>query len=217
MDFKQARFNMIEQQIRTWEVLDQDVLDLLNEIHREEFIPDAYKNLALADTSIPIGHDQTTMAPKFEARILQSLDVKPDESVLEIGTGCGYLTALLASSARQVKSVDIFPDFIDAASKIIAKTKLTNIDLESCDAYSLLEKPERYDIAVFTASLATMDERFISLLNDHGRLFVIVGESPAMEARLYTKQNESSWSYESLFETDLPALIGAKQKDAFEF
>lgn len=217
MDFKQARFNMIEQQIRTWEVLDQDVLDLLNEIHREEFIPDSYKNLALADTSIPIGHDQTTMAPKLEARILQSLDVDPDESVLEIGTGCGYFTALLASSARHIKSVDIFPDFIDAANEKIAKTKLTNIELESCDAYSLLEKTERYDVAVFTASLPKMDERFLSLLNDHGRLFVIVGESPAMEARLYTKQNESSWSYESLFETDLPALIGANQKDVFEF
>ena len=217
MDFKQARFNMIEQQIRTWEVLDQDVLDLLNEIHREEFIPDAYKNLALADTSIPIGHDQTTMAPKFEARILQSLDVESDESVLEIGTGCGYFTALLASSTRQVKSVDIFPDFIEAASEKIAKTKLTNIELESCDAYTLLEKSERYDIVVFTASLSSMDERFLTLLNDNGRLFVIVGDSPAMEARLYRKQNETSWSYECLFETDLPALIGAKQKDEFEF
>ncbi len=217
MDFKQARFNMIEQQIRTWEVLDQDVLDLLSEIHREEFIPDSYKNLALADTSIPIGHDQTTMAPKFEARILQSLDVESDESVLEIGTGCGYFTALLASSAKQVKSVDIFPDFIEAASGKIAKTKFTNIELESCDAYSLLEKSDRYDIVVFTASLPSMDERFINLLNDHGRLFVIVGESPAMEARLYTKQNETSFSYECLFETDLPSLIGAKQKDEFEF
>jgi len=217
MDFKQARFNMIEQQIRTWEVLDQDVLDILNEIHREEFIPDAYKNLALADTSIPIGHDQTTMAPKFEARILQSLDIEPDKSVLEIGTGCGYFTALLASSAKQVKSVDIFPDFIESASKKIEKTKLTNIELESCDAYTLLEKSDRYDSVVFTASLPAMDERFLNLLNDNGRLFVIVGESPAMEARLYTKQNETSWSYECLFETDLPSLIGAKQKDEFEF
>jgi protein-L-isoaspartate(D-aspartate) O-methyltransferase len=217
MDFKQARFNMIEQQIRTWEVLDQDVLDLLNEIHREEFIPESYQNLALADTSIPIGHDQTTMAPKFEARILQSLDVNPDESVLEIGTGCAYFTALLASSARQIKSIDIFPDFIDSARAKIAKTKLTNIELESSDAYSLLEKPERYDVVVFTASLPIMDERFLDLLNEHGRLFAIVGESPAMEARLYTKQNDSSCSYESVFETDLPALIGATQKDEFEF
>ena len=117
MDFKQARFNMIEQQIRTWEVLDQDVLDLLNEIHREEFIPESYENLALADTSIPIGHDQTTMAPKFEARILQSLDVKPDESILEIGTGCAYFTALLASSAKQIKSVIFFLILLTALEK----------------------------------------------------------------------------------------------------
>ncbi|GJM05387.1 MAG: protein-L-isoaspartate O-methyltransferase [marine bacterium B5-7] len=217
MDFKQARFNMIEQQIRTWEVLDQDVLDLLNEIHREEFVPESYQNLAFADTSIPIGHGQTTMAPKFEARILQSLDVEPNESVLEIGTGCGYFTALLASSAKHIKSVDIFPDFIDTAREKIAKTKLTNIELENCDAYSLLEKTELYNVIVFTASLPSMDERFLNLLNDNGRLFIIVGESPAMEARLYTKQNKTSWSYDSLFETDLPALIGAKQKDEFEF
>ena len=217
MDFKQARFNMIEQQIRTWEVLDLDVLDLLNEIHREEFIPESYQNLALADTSVPIGHEQITMAPKFEARILQSLDINPGESVLEIGTGCAYFTALLASSARQIKSIDIFPDFIDSAREKIAKTKLTNIELESSDAYSLLEKPERYDVVVFTASLPSMDERFLDLLNEHGRLFAIVGESPAMEARLYAKQNDSSCSYESVFETDLPALIGATQKDEFEF
>lgn len=217
MDFKQARFNMIEQQIRTWEVLDQEVLDLLNEIHREEFIPESYQNLALADTAIPIGHGQTTMAPKFEARILQSLDIKPDESVLEIGTGCGYFTALLASSAKQVKSIDIFPDFIDAAREKLAKTGLTNIELESSDAFTLLDNQERYDVLVFTASLPTMDERFLSLLNDQGRLFVIIGDSSAMEARLYTKQNDSSWSYESLFETVLPVLIGAQQKDAFEF
>ena len=217
MNFKQARFNMIEQQVRTWEVLDQNVLDLLNEIHREEFIPESYKNLALADTSIPIGHGQSTMAPKLEARILQSLDITPNDLILEIGTGCGYFTALLARSAKKIKSVDLFPDFINAANKKMSKTKLINVDLESCDAYILLERAERYDIVVFTASLPTMHEKFLNLLNENGRLFVIVGESPSMEARLYTKENKSSSSYESLFETDLLTLIGAKQKNEFEF
>jgi protein-L-isoaspartate(D-aspartate) O-methyltransferase len=217
MNFKEARFNMIEQQIRTWEVLDQNVLDLLNEIHREEFIPEAYRNLALADTSIPIGHGQTTMAPKLEARILQSLGVSPSDSILEVGTGCGYFTALLGHSAKKIKSIDFFPDFINAANQKISKTKLTNVELEYCDAYSLLKKTERYDIVVFSASLPTMHENFLNLLNEDGRLFVVIGESPSMEARLYTKENKSSSSYESLFETDLLTLIGAKQKNEFEF
>lgn len=217
MDIELARLNMIEQQIRTWEVLDPNVLELLNEVHRETFIPDDYSDLSFADMRIPIGHEQTTMTPKVEARLLQSLSIKPDNSVLEIGTGCGYLTALLASSAGSVKSVDLFSDFIDTAKTKLAKTNLNNIELVCCDAYSLLDDSSKYDLIVFTASLPSMDDRFLKLLNDNGRLFSIIGESPAMEARVYTKKDDSSCSYESLFETDLPALIGAKQKDKFEF
>ena len=217
MDIEQARLNMIEQQIRPWEVLNQDILDLLNEIQREEFIPDSYANLSFADTRIPIGHEQTTMTPKVEARLLQSLAIKSYETVLEIGTGCAYLTALLAKSAKAVNSIDIFPDFIDTAQSKINKTGLNNVKLESCDAYSLLDRTEKYDIVVITASLPTLDERFIELLNEGGRLFAIIGESPAMEACIITKQNNASWSKESLFETDLPALIGAEKKETFEF
>lgn len=217
MDIEQARLNMIEQQIRTWEVLDQDVLDLLNEIHREEFIPESYRDLAFADIRIPLGHEQTTMTPKVEARLLQSLQIDSGQSVLEIGTGCGYLTTLMAKSAKAVKSIDIFPDFIDSAKSKIEKTDLNNIELESTDAYALLDQSSKYDIIVFTASLPIMDDRFLKLLNNGGRMFVIVGESPAMEARIITKQDESSHSHESLFETDLPALIGSKQKETFEF
>ena len=217
MDLQQARLNMIEQQIRPWEVLDQNVLNLLNEMYREDFIPDAYQDLCFADTRLPIGHEQTTMTPKVEARLLQSLTIKPEDSVLEIGTGCGYLTALLAKSAKHVKSIDIFPDFIDSTKAKIAKTKLTNIELENCDAYSIFEQSAKYDVIVFTASLPTMDDRFLNLLNDGGRLFVIIGESPVMEACVFTRQADSSWSQESLFETDLPALIGAEHKETFKF
>ncbi len=217
MDIEQARLNMIEQQIRTWEVLDMDVLDLLNEIHREDFVPDTYQDLAFADTHIPIGHDQTTMTPKVEARLLQSIAVNPDETVLEVGTGCGYLTTLLAKSAKHVKSVDIYPDFITAANDRIIKTDLTNIELECMDAYSLVDQTEKYDVIVLTASIPAMDERFINLLNDGGRMFAIIGESPAMEACVVTKQNESDYSVESIFETDSPALIGSEQKETFEF
>ena len=217
MDLQQARLNMIEQQIRPWEVLDQNVLNLLNEIYREEFIPDAYQDLCFADTRLPIGHEQTTMTPKIEARVLQSLTINPEDSVLEIGTGCGYLTALLAKSAKHVRSIDIFPDFIDSVKAKIAKTELTNIELENCDAYSIFEQSAKYDVIVLTASLPTMDDRFLNLLNDGGRLFVIIGESPVMEACVFTRQSDSSWSQESIFETDLPALIGAEHKETFKF
>lgn len=217
MDIEQARLNMIEQQIRTWEVLDMDVLDLLNEIHREEFIPDDYKDLSFADMRIPIGHEQTTMTPKVEARLLQSLALKPDETVLEIGTGCGYLTSLLAKSAKHVKSIDIYPDFIVSANDKIIKTGLSNVELESADAYSLFDQTAKYDVIVLTASLPKMDERFLNLLNDGGKMFAIIGEPPAMEASVFTKQNDSNYTKESLFETDLPALIGSEQKETFEF
>jgi len=217
MDIELARSNMIEQQIRAWDVLDLDVLDLLNEVHREEFIPDDYKDLAFADTRIPIGHGQTTLTPKVEARLLQSLKLNNDESVLEIGTGCGHLTALLAKSAKQVKSIDIYPDFITSANDKIVGANFNNIELESVDAYDLLDRSEKFDVIVFTASLPKMDERFLNLLNDNGRIFAVIGESPAMEACVLTKQNESDYSKESIFEIDLPALIGSKQKEVFEF
>jgi protein-L-isoaspartate(D-aspartate) O-methyltransferase len=217
MDIELARSNMIEQQIRTWDVLDMNVLELLNEIHREEFIPDSYHDLAFADTRIPLGHEQSTMTPKVEARLLQAITVQADEAVLEIGTGCGYLTALLAKSAKHVRSIDIFPDFIKSANDNIIKTGLVNIELECADAYALFDKNEKYDVLVLTASIPKMDERFLNLLNDGGRMFVIIGESPAMEACVLTKQNDSDYSKESFFEIDLPALIGSEQKDTFEF
>ena len=216
MDIEQARFNMIEQQIRTWDVLDLAVLDLLNEIHREEFIPDSFHELSFADTSIPIGHDQITMTPKIEARLLQALALKTDETVLEIGTGCGYVTTLLAKSAKHVKSIDIFPDFIKTAKEKISKIGLSNIELENMDAYTLFDQAEKYDVLVLTASLPKMDERFLNLLNDGGRMFAIIGESPAMEACVLTKENDS-YTTESLFETDLPALIGSEIKETFKF
>lgn len=217
MDIEQARFNMIEQQIRTWDVLNMDVLDLLKEIHREEFIPDAYHELSFADTHIPLGHEQTTMTPKVEARLLQAIALKTNETVLEIGTGCGYLTALLAKSAKHVRSIDIFPDFIKATNDNIINTGLVNIELENVDVYSLFEQSEKYDVLVLTASLPKMDKRFLNLLNDGGRMFAIIGESPAMEACVLTKQDDSNYTIKSLFEIDLPALIGAETKEPFQF
>lgn len=217
MDIELARSNMIEQQIRTWDVLDTSILQLLDELHREDFISDDYRKLAFTDMRIPIGHEQTTMMPKVEARLLQSLRLTSEQSVLEVGTGCGYLTALLAKKAKHVKSIDIYPDFITTAAEKLAKTGLTNVELDNVNVYDLLEKSERYDVVVLTASLPAIDERFMNLLNENGRMFAIVGESPAMEACILTKQGDAYLKQESIFETDLPALIGTPKKETFEF
>ena len=217
MDIEQARSNMIEQQIRTWDVLDMGILGLLNEIHREDFIPDEYRELAFVDMRIPIGHEQITMTPKVEARLLQSLKLTSCDTVLEVGTGCGYLTALMAKTAKHVKSIDIYPDFISSATDKLEKTGLSNIELESADVYDLLDKADKYDVLVLTASLPEFDERFLNLLNDNGKVFAIIGESPAMEACILTKQGDACSKQESIFETDLPALIGTPQKEGFEF
>lgn len=217
MNIEQARFNMIEQQIRTWEVLDQDVLDLLNEIHREDYVPESFKGLAFADIRIPMEHQQSMMMPKEEARLLQSLNLNGEESVLEIGTGSGYLTALIARRCKTLKSIDIHQDFFESASIKLERSGIENIELSTCDALDLLASSNKYDVVVLTASLPKMDERFLNLVNDNGKLFAVIGESPVMEACLFAKQNGDSWAKESLFETDLPVMIGAENKDTFEF
>lgn len=217
MDFEKARVNMIEQQIRPWEVLDQDVLDLLASLHREDFVPEVYRRVALADVSIPIGHGEITMTPKSEARLLQSLLLEPGDRVLEIGTGCGYLTALLAKSVHEVISVDIYPDFTDRARSKLAQHGISNVRLETGDAIQGLPMMAPYDAIAVTGSVPVLTGDFQSQLAPGGRLFVIVGTSPVMEALLITRVGEQEWTSENLFETDLPALIGAPQKDIFTF
>jgi protein-L-isoaspartate(D-aspartate) O-methyltransferase len=217
MNFELARENMIEQQIRTWEVLDQQVLDLLAEIHREDFIPDVYKDLALSDTRIPLEHDQVTMMPKEEARIIQSLNLTSEENVLEIGTGCGYMTALLARRSAHVHSIDIFPSFTDSARTKLLAYGLDNVSLYSGDG--LLGRPDSapYDVIVLTGSLPDVNDTLLQQLIIGGRLFAITGESPVMDATLITKLGEKDLSREIIFETDLPALIGGEPVPVFEF
>ena len=217
MDIEQARFNMIEQQIRTWEVLDQSVLDLLNEVHREVFVPDSYKELAFADIRIPLDHNQTMMSPKVEARILQTLALKESDIVLEVGTGSGYLTALMAKQANHVTSVDYYADFIETSNTKLLQHGFTNIELVNNDVYQMLDSDEQYDVLVLTGSLPMMDKRFLDLVKTQGRMLVLIGESPVMEACLITKHDNDSWSHESLFESDLPALIGAVEQEQFQF
>ena len=215
MNLDQARLNMIEQQIRPWEVLDQRVLDLLNTVPREEFVPEAYRMLAYTDMSIPLGDGQVMMPPRVEARIVQSLNLQEDETVLEIGTGSGYVTALLASLARQVISVDINPDMIRQASDKLAAHGITNVTLETGDGARGWNAHAPYDVIVVTGSLPILPPTFKQALKVGGRLLAIVGDSPAMEVLLITRIGEMEWAEEALFETDLPALINAPQPERF--
>ena len=215
MNMEQARFNMIEQQIRTWDVLDQGVLDLLARVPREDFVPLSYRNLAFADTHIPLGHGQVMMPPKLEARLIQSLNIKHEDVILEIGTGSGYLTALLASLGRHVFSVDICDEFTASAQRRLAEHDITNVTLETGDAALGWDKHGPYDIIAITGSLPIYSEKFQQSLNLGGRLFAVFGTAPAMEALLITRRGALRWVSESLFETSLPPLINAPHPPSF--
>ena len=217
MNFELARSNMIEQQIKPWNVPNQSVLELISELHREDFVPDEYKRLALSDTRIPLAHGQVTMTPKVEARLLQALDIKPEDEILEIGTGCAYLTVLLAKSGHHVLSVDIHPEFTAQAKSKLQQHDIHNVTLESGDAVHGWQQSSPYDVIVFTGSVPFLEESIQQQLKPGGRLFVITGQSPVMEARLIRRISEDDWQDEVLFETDLPALEGATQIEAFTF
>lgn len=215
MNLEQARFNMVEQQIRPWEVLDPRVLDVLATIPREEFVPDRYRNLAFCDLRIPLGRDQSMMRPVEEGRMLQALSLADTDSVLEIGTGSGFVTACLARLADKVVSVELFEDFHQSAAAKLARLGVTNATLRVGDAAHGWEEEEPFDAIAITGSMAELPEAFRILLKPGGRLFVVTGQAPAMEARLLTRAGERGWTDEGLFETDLPALIHAEHRPKF--
>ncbi len=214
-EIEQARFNMIEQQVRPWDVLDPQVLRTMQQVPRELFVPEHYRSLAFADTNIPLGHEQVMMNPNVEGRLLQALAIRPEDSVLEIGTGSGYLTACLASLGRHVTSMDIFPDFVDAAAEKLAAREISNVSLNSGDALRDIDPETRYDVIAVTGSLPVLTKEFHHSLEVGGRLFIIVGELPIMEARLVTRVSETSWTGESLFETCIPPLLNASAPAEF--
>jgi protein-L-isoaspartate(D-aspartate) O-methyltransferase len=209
LDIEQARFNMIEQQVRPWEVLDQRVLDVMATIPREAFVPERYRSLAFADTSIPLGHDQVMMAPKLEGRLLQALALRPSNSVLEIGTGSGYLTACLARLGNHVTSIEIYPDLSKAAAAVLREQRCYNITLQEGDAAGGIDTDIHYDVIAVTGSLPEDRRQFHRSLAIGGRLFVVLGVPPVMEAVLVTRIDTENWSQESLFETVLPPLVNA--------
>jgi len=215
---EKARFNMIEQQIRPWEVLDRRVLELLTEVPREAFVPEAYRNLAFADIEIPIGLGEAMMHPKMEGRMLQALAVQPKEQVLEIGTGSGFVTACLARLAAQVTSVDIHPQFTEAARGRLAQQGITNLELFTGDALSGPGE-RRFDVIAVTGSLPLADQshELAERLTLGGRMFVVIGEAPVMEATLITRIWEEQYTVEKLFETNLRPLVNARTPERFRF
>ena len=217
MKTEQARFNMIEQQIRPWEVLDPRVLELLPTVPREDFVPSDQRALAFMDTHISLGHGQVMMQPKQEARLLQEIAIKASDRVLEIGTGSGYMTALLASLARQVETVDIFPDFLASAQKKLTNHGFTNINFFEGDAADGWNGNGPYDAIMLTGSVAILSEQFVQNINPRGRLVAIVGQEPIMEARLIEKDRDGRTQQTSLFDTSLPPLINAQATPTFVF
>lgn len=221
MNVEIARFNMVEQQIRPWEVLDQDVLDLLYVVRREEFVPEAYRTLAFSDMEIPLyenaGLGARMMQPKLEARILQELGVRKTEHVLEVGTGSGYLSALLATRGHQVVSVEIDAKLKEFGEHNLRRAGIENVTVELGDAVRGWQGAAPYDIIVLTGSVPVLAQSLLSQLKPGGRLFAVVGDPPVMEGRLITCVGEHSFHTADLFETCLAPLENAPRPTRFEF
>jgi protein-L-isoaspartate(D-aspartate) O-methyltransferase len=208
---------MIEQQIRTWEVLDPVVLDLLGEVHREDFIDESQLGLAFADVELPIGYGQTMLSPKIEGRILQALSIKKTDKVLLVGTGSGYLTALISKLAKHVDSIEIIPELSKLAEITLQKHNIQNVTLYVADAFTGYTTDKTYDVIVFAGSLQLHPSAAEAMLNIGGRMFAVVGEMPIMQATLTQRISEGSCRKETLFETCLSPLMNAPQSTKFKF
>ena len=221
MNLEQARTNMVEQQIRTWEVLDQDVLDLLYLVPREDFVPPEHRSLAFSDLEIPIEAGNTAgermWQPKLEARVLQELNVRKVDRVLEVGTGSGYFTALLAHRCAQVCSVEINPALAEFGRRNLERHGADNVLLESGDAARGWARHAPYDVIVLTGSTPLLPEAFLDQLSPGGRLFAVVGEAPAMAARLVTAVGPGESRSADLFETVIRPLVNAERPSRFKF
>ena len=215
-DFEQARYNMVEQQVRTWDVLDQRVLDLLFAVKREDFVPPAYRTLAFADLELPLPNGSRMWTPKMEARVIQELMLKGNDHVLEIGTGSGYLTALLASEAGDVTSVEIDGNTADEARAKLGRMGFTNVRVQVGDGARGFGN-DVYDVIVLTGSTPLLPERFFDQLTPGGRLFAVVGELPVMTARLVRVEAPGARVSIDLFETVVAPLVNALAPARFEF
>jgi protein-L-isoaspartate(D-aspartate) O-methyltransferase len=216
IDVQSARRQMIEQQVRAWDVLDLRVLDAMGRVPREAFVPMVYRDLAFADMNVPLGEGQSMLAPNVEGRILQALAVTPADRVIEVGTGSGYFAACLGQLARSVHSVEVRPALARAALENLARNGSHNVTVEVLDAMTL-DVDGEYDVIALTGSLPVYDARFERALKIGGRLFVVVGTRPVMEARRVARAGHGEWTTESLFETVMDPLLHAPTPPKFVF
>ena len=217
MNFEQARFNMVEQQIRPWEVLDQDVLDLLMTVKREEFVPAAYRDLAFTEVEIPIGCGQVMLKPVIEGKVLQALRLGKADSVLEIGTGSGYFAALLAARTEWMRTIELEPELVKLAGANLARNGVENVVVVQGDGIAGWAERAPYDVIVVSGGLPFVPQALLEQLKVGGRLFAFVGEAPVMKARLITCEAEGRFRTEDIFETVVPMLKNAPQRDGFSF
>lgn len=216
MDIEQARFNMIEQQIRPWDVLDTDVLKIIEKTPRELFAPSQYQKLAFSDLEIPLQHGQWMMTPKVEARMLQALQIQLGDEILEIGTGTGFVTACLAKLGTHVDSIEFHAEFSNQARSNLDKLEINNVNLVQGDALTTFNHDKKYTAIAVTASMPVYIDVFEKLLADSGRIFVVVGKKPIMQAQLITKIDRQGPHHTRLFETSLEPLIGIKEPQTFQ-
>ena len=216
MNTEYARLQMVNQQVRGWNVYSEDVLAVLKELPREQFVPQGFESLAFAELEIPLGHGEYMMTPTIEGRLLQALNLEGDENVLEIGTGSGFMTACLARLGAQVTSVDIHEDFIADAARKLEQQGIDNVTLLQMDATDQLPDGP-FDAIAVTGSVQTFDPRFVEALSEHGRLFIVVGDAPAMEAKLVERTDAHDWQTVSLFETNLRPLVHGALPPQFVF
>ncbi len=216
MNIESAREQMIGQQVNTWDVFDDRVLTTMREIPRELFVPAAWQGVAFADAPIPLPHGQRMLSPKVHGRILQALELSHSDLALEIGTGSGYLTACMGRLAGRVRSLEIIPELAEFASSRLTTAAINNAAVEVLDAFKF-EEEARYDAIAVTGSLPLYDERFQRALKIGGRLFIVVGDQPVMEAWKITRTGEREWQREGMFETVIQPLIGAPRPSPFVF
>ncbi|MCF2134702.1 MULTISPECIES: protein-L-isoaspartate O-methyltransferase [Burkholderiaceae] len=217
MNIEQARFNMIEQQIRPWEVLDQDVLNLLAIVKREHFVPAAYRNIAFADLEVPLPAGQHMLLPKIEARVLQELAVKKHEVVLEIGAGSGYMAALLAHRARSVLTLDIVPELAELARANLAANGVTHAQVETGDGSRGWPTQGPYDVICVSGGLPMLPQEMLEQLKIGGRLAAFVGVAPVMRAQIITRVDDKQYRIADIFETFVTPLTNAVEPPQFKF
>lgn len=217
MEIEVARRNMLTQQIRACDVLNEQLLAAFASTPREQFVPAEFKEVAFADQRIPLAHGQVMMTPREEGKMLQALNIGADDNVLEIGTGTGYITAIISKLAKYVHSVDIFPEFVESAQRLLKAQGCHNVNISTGDAAKGWSDNGPFDVICITGSMASLPESYLQLLSADGRLFAILGNAPTMRATLITRSDAGEWQQQILFETNIVPLVNAGAKERFTF